>query len=263
MSAINHLALSGDWELDYYLVLDRLRRYGHQRSSRLGTVLELSPVTLDVKNPPYWVEVEGRGGKRDFARIEQLCYLAGVNPDPLLRVAPRFDRFREANGTWYGSYGPRLRYQLVWVCRELLRHPDSRRAVIALWEARDLWGASLDQYRNVPCTTTLTFFRDFRGGLGVHATMRSCDAWFGLYYDLPAFSMLRDMVARAVGLPPGSTWLTITSLHLYERHWEMAAGVVPRRIGKIVDLPGELDRARLRVAGMTGFQVWAREALQK
>lgn len=252
--------LSSDWELDYYHVLQYIMRYGTRRESREGQTMNVGPLMLSAKGPVDWVEVVGRGGKRDFARVEQLCYLAGVDPDPLLKVAPRFDRFREPDGTWWGSYGPRLRGSLLFVSRELRRHPDSRRAVIPLWRHEDLVRASTGG-ANVPCTVALAFWVEKRT-LRLHATMRSCDAWFGLYYDLPAFCMIQEVLSWVLGYEPGACYLTMTSLHVYQPFFERTTQVQPRRVGSVVRLVDELHRSIVWNRSITEAQLWARGQLE-
>jgi thymidylate synthase len=52
--------------------------------------------------------------------------------------------------------------------------------------------------------------------------MRSNDVIFGLTYDLPWFVRLQRLAAEAVGLPVGAYSHQASSLHIYERHFEMA-----------------------------------------
>ena len=221
------------WQDNYAGVCRTVLAHGLARGSREGEVLELGPSTLMAKHPQYWVATKGRGGKRAFAEVEQLCYLAGVDQGPYLvglGIAPSFKRFQEENGTWWGSYGPRLELQLQHVVTELRRHPDSRRAVTAIWSYKDLWRTMLD-VPSVPCTLTMAFWRQDEL-VHCHVTMRSCDVWFGLYYDLPAFTMFQEAICWGLGGPtkPGWLWLTTTSLHLYAQHWVRAEGVVGSRV---------------------------------
>lgn len=222
MKVVNHVYST--WVDNYYNDVQLVLGSGMPRESREGETIDLGPTTLFYKVgvQPFRV-AEGRGGKREFAELEQLCYLAGSDPDVLEQVAPSFSRFKDpVHNRYYGSYGPRLKEQLQHVVTELRRHPDSRRAVVALWEKEDLWRTMLDP-PSVPCTTSLTFWRDEvdHSRVHLHACMRSCDVWWGLYYDLPAFSMLLEAVCWGLGggdteVKPGHIWLTCTSLHLYK-----------------------------------------------
>lgn len=52
--------------------------------------------------------------------------------------------------------------------------------------------------------------------------MRSNDAFIGLPHDIFAFTMLQEMVARALRLEPGSYSHAVGSLHLYKANREAA-----------------------------------------
>lgn len=100
----------------------------------------------------------------------------------------------------------------------LKRKPDSRQAVVQLFDADDL-----SRTKDVPCTCTLQFL--LRGGrleLVVH--MRSNDAFLGLPHDLFAFTMLQELVARSLAAELGTYSHFVGSLHLYdERRAEVDA----------------------------------------
>ena len=251
--------LSAHWPEVYVDLIDRAKEHGQARASRNGATLDLGPTTFHVHFPAF-VKLDGRGGKVEFALIEQLCYLAGRDPEPLLLVAPRYERYREPDGTWWGAYGPRLFTQLPHVVRELSRHPDSRRAVALLYDRHDLLGSTrLDPPRDIPCTLSLGFWRE-DDELLCHAMMRSTDLWFGLYYDVPAFHMLQRAVAFALGLEAGELWFTTTSLHLYEEHWD-------RKVHATVLASGQLNWSSSECLYEDGFrrflwlQRWASQEL--
>src|SRR5262249_14069705 len=127
----------------------------------------------------------------------------------------------EADGTVHGAYGPRL-FGDAWgkqfhrVADLLNNHPTSRRAVIQLFDHRDLHG----QYRDIPCTSTLQFM--VRGNdpqrLDLIVTMRSNDAFIGLPHDVFSFTMLQEIMARMLNTEVGEYAHFAGSLHVYDRH---------------------------------------------
>lgn len=130
------------------------------------------------------------------------------------------------NGRLQGAYGPRLRHwrgridQLDYVRRLLQRDPDSRQAVIQLYDAeRDTLG-----YKDVPCTLGYRFFlRD--GSLHMHTTMRSQDLWLGFPYDLFTNTLIQELMAGWLDAAVGEYHHHVDSLHLYEQDLEAAENV--------------------------------------
>lgn len=117
--------------------------------------------------------------------------------------------------------------QWKYVINELKHDPDSRRAVIHIRSPQDSILAKLD----VPCTLSLQFFlRDDKVHMVV--SMRSSDVILGLAYDVPAFTMFQELLAtelsrelgKHIGL--GDYVHLSASLHLYERHFEMAEKII-------------------------------------
>jgi thymidylate synthase len=107
------------------------------------------------------------------------------------------------------------------VIRLLRSHPDSRRAVIQLFDAADIE----KHYKEIPCTCTLQFMVR-RRRLRMFTSMRSNDAFLGLPHDVFAFTMLQEIVARTLGLELGEYKHAVGSLHLYESDRKKAQRLV-------------------------------------
>ena len=146
---------------------------------------------------------ETRG--RPFSCLgEFLWYLSRDNKLDFIRYyIPAYEKETEDGETIYGAYGPRLfdqrgHDQLRNVINLLRSHPESRRAVIQLFNAEDI----ARRYKEVPCTCTLQFLVR-RKRLHMLTTMRSNDAYKGLPHDIFCFTMLQEVVARTLGLELG------------------------------------------------------------
>jgi len=120
------------------------------------------------------------------------------------------------------AYGPRFMgtgefgrsfQQIDRVIDRLKRKPDTRRAVISVLESSDLEPGRAE----APCTTALQFIRR-REHLHLVAMMRSNDAYWGFPHDVFCFTMMQEVVARALGIKIGEYHHFATSLHLYEQH---------------------------------------------
>jgi thymidylate synthase len=135
---------------------------------------------------------------------------------------PEYRYASDDGKTVYGGYGPRLfamrgKYNQVGrIIRILRRKPDSRQAVIQLFDAEDL----LKKRNDIPCTCTLQFL--LRGGkLHLYTNMRSNDAFKGLPHDVFCFTMLQE-IARTLGVHVGVYKHAVGSLHLYDKDRQKA-----------------------------------------
>jgi thymidylate synthase len=149
---------------------------------------------------------------------ETLWYLAKSNDLAFIKYyLNAYGRFAEANGTVHGAYGPRMFEmrgginQINNVIRILRKKPNSRQAVVQLFNAEDL----LKDYKDIPCTCTLQYLVR-KGALNVIVHMRSNDAFVGLPHDVFAFTFLQELIARALGLRMGTYLHMVGSLHIYD-----------------------------------------------
>jgi thymidylate synthase len=111
--------------------------------------------------------------------------------------------------------------QWNYVKEELEKDRDSRRAVIHIRSPID----SILATKDVPCTLALQFFiRDEK--LHQVVTMRSSDVILGIAYDVPAFTFFQELLALELGVECGSYTHLSGSMHIYERHYEMARKII-------------------------------------
>lgn len=197
-------------------------------------VKEILGASFTILNPrdriPY---VAGRKFSVTYMVAELLWYLSGNNETEWISKYSAFWKDISDDGiTANSAYGARLfqrhpkiaqeRFnQWEYVIEELTRDPDSRRAVMHIRVPDDSIDAKLD----VPCTLALQFFiRD--GKLHQVANMRSSDVIFGIAYDIPAFTLFQELLANELGVGMGTYTHTSNSLHIYERHFEMAQRIL-------------------------------------
>jgi thymidylate synthase len=160
-----------------------------------------------------------------FAVAEAVWILSGSDAPWIYEYNERLRQYADS-GVLRGAYGPRLRRwgghtdQLAGVVELLRRDPDSRRAVIQLYDpARD--GAG---YRDVPCTLGYRFvIRD--GRLHMSTTMRSQDLWLGFPYDVFSATVLQELIAGWLDVELGDYHHHVDSLHLYEHDLRAAETV--------------------------------------
>jgi hypothetical protein len=197
-----------------------------ERRPRGAVTRDAGHMVLVVQMGDAELTIKRRKLLRVFGHVERLSYLygIGVRPDVLTSYAPRYRTFTTDTGADLSAYGPRLAGQLTRAYRQLQDDPDTRQAVVGIWNGMDdCRGDKRDQ----PCTLSLQFrLSADHQSLDMFSTMRSNDLWWGAAYDVPAFAWLGLVMARWLGVEPGMLVHTAHSAHLYERHFKLAALVV-------------------------------------
>jgi thymidylate synthase len=185
-----------------------LRSAGEHSTSRNGEVLVApGPVLTTYLNPCQRVLFNPRrDANHVFHLMESLWMLAGEQDVGWLKqFSSNISNYAEPDGRMHGAYGWRWRNnwpidQVDEVINVLRRNPDTRQAVIGMWDPEsDLTG----EWRDRPCNTHIYF--DLRGGrLNMTVCCRSNDILWGCYgANVVHFSVLQEVIAHAVGAPVG------------------------------------------------------------
>lgn len=216
-------------------MLSSLLHRGITTESRNGETKELLMRSFTVMNPRRrYITTPGRKVSLPAQIAETMWILAGRNDITWLsNYLPRAKDFSDDGITWRGGYGPRLRDMgfvedpLENVVTMLKEDPDTRRAVISIYNNDDDLGADS---KDVPCNNWLHFIAR-NGALHLNVSTRSNDAFWG-WSGINQFewSALLEIVAGLVGLIPGSVTYNISSLHLYERHYERVESILGQTV---------------------------------
>lgn len=199
----------------YRDVLRRVHEQGEVRSPRGLKTFDIGYATIELMSPYNALAVGlGRKLSKRVAAAEAIQLIGGfADPQLLLQASPAFKRYIEPDGNFWGAYGRRINrsQQLLAVVRKLREDPETRQAIITLWDP------ALDNepdHKDYPCTLALGFSIQ-RGKLELDVTMRSNDVWRGLPYDIFQFTQLQLTVANILQLQPGRYRHHTYSLHLY------------------------------------------------
>ncbi|PLA73424.1 thymidylate synthase [Hydrogenovibrio sp. SC-1] len=184
-----------------------------------GLMTEILGATLVLKNPRSRLSRSETKGKVFSAFGELFWYLTGQNRLDFIvyYVGRHYVNESDDEETVRSGYGERLFNssgsinQVSNVIELLLRKPNSRQAVIQLFDATDI----NQKYKSIPCTCTLQFLLR-NGKLNLFVNMRSNDVFLGLPHDIFSFTMLQEIVARSIGVDIGVYQHSVGSLHLYE-----------------------------------------------
>ncbi len=203
-------------QVAYPLVVAHVLKHSTERSPRGRATLDAGFTVIELETP-YRALAHGTGRdlSRNIAVAEAIQLIGGFSsPELLHRASPNFRGYTEDDGTFHGAYGKRIGFQVLAVVEKLRRDPDTRQAVITLW---DQWLDNLPDKRDYPCTVMLQFEIE-DGRLVMNVVMRSNDAWLGLPYDIFQFTQLQISVANTLGVLCGTYRHTALSLHIYEEN---------------------------------------------
>ena len=197
-------------------VFEKILKEGIAINPTKGPAREISGVLLEITNPVARLSrTETRG--KPFSCLGELCwYLAKTNELTFIHYyLPDYRTFADGQEI-FGAYGPRLFDwsgidQFANVVGLLRKNPDSRKAVIQLFDARDI----LEDHNDIPCTCTLQFLIR-KNQLHMFTHMRSNDAFLGMPHDIFCFTMLQEIVARILSVELGRYKHMVGSLHIYE-----------------------------------------------
>jgi thymidylate synthase len=200
-------------------VFEKITKQGLTVTASRGETVELGSVLLSLSNPRARLSHTEKKGKIFSGLGELLWYLAGSNDLAFITYyLQQYEGDSEDGKTVYGAYGPRLfnlrgHDQIRNVVTLLTEKPESRRAVIQLFDADDLALAR----KEIPCTCSMQFM--IRAGrLNMATVMRSNDAYLGLSHDVFAFTMIQELLARTLKVELGVYTHFVGSLHIYTRH---------------------------------------------
>ena len=164
-----------------------------------------------------------------YALLEFMWYLSqDQNVRNIGKAASTWQDIASVNGNVHSNYGGCLHRGWDRVANELLRFPESRRAVIALNQPDVDYGM-----KDVPCTMFVQFFIRHEK-LNMIWNMRSSDFVFGFCNDVAVGMLFLQMMYNELkrhgeccgmfferDLELGSFTYNATSLHCYEPHWTL------------------------------------------
>jgi thymidylate synthase len=233
---------------------------------------EVTNATFVIEEPwqvPF--TLDGRGLRPFIGAVEALQLVGQTSsPEVVVGGAPPMGAYRDG-GVFHGAYGIRIHGRLQPLVDLLRKDPDTRQAVLSIYDARLDLGQAVN---DIPCTLTLQYMiRD--GALCARTSMRSNDVWLGLPYDLVQFISLQDAIACALGIPMGWYSHTVGSLHLYRHNVELAETVAAKESFRRPYMPlwGESSidlisttarrilHGRFVSAAMTDYELWAMQAM--
>lgn len=112
--------------------------------------------------------------------------------------------------------------QIKEVIEQIKTNPDSRRLIVSAWNVGDI-----PQMALAPCHTMFQFYV-VNGKLSCQLYQRSCDAFFGMPFNIASYALLTHMIAQVCDLQVGDFVHTFGDLHLYSNAIEAAKRQITR-----------------------------------
>lgn len=211
---------------------------GINQDSRAGRVVVNREPVMTIHHDPTARVLVGRTRDANpfFHLFESLWMLAGRN-DLLVpkTFVSTFGQFSDDGETLNGAYGHRWRVhfgydQLDMIIEELKDNPQTRRAVLQMWDGGVAGKASTSDLQkaisgsaDVPCNTA-AYFDTIDGKLNMTVTCRSNDVILGAYgANIVHFSILLEYISLATGIPIGVYRQFSNNFHAYESQLERGA----------------------------------------
>lgn len=103
--------------------------------------------------------------------------------------------------------------QLADLVEQIRTNPNSRRLILSAWNVGEL-----DAMKLPPCHL-LFQFNVQNEKLHCAMTMRSCDVFLGLPFNIASYALLTMMVAQVTDLVPGELIVSLGDTHIYKNHF--------------------------------------------
>jgi hypothetical protein len=197
-----------------------LKTVGVVSDSRNGEVIAApGPFTLTILRPTERVLLDPERDANPFFHLAETVWMfaGGQGVEFLTLFNKRMAEYSDDGTTLHGAYGHRWRKhfyrdQIMDTIALLRSDPDTRRAVIAMWDAEvDGRGDGKDY----PCNTHI-YFRMMGGTLEMTLCNRSNDVvWGMLGANAVHMTYLHELIARGVGAPVGAYRVFTNNAHTY------------------------------------------------
>ncbi len=210
----------------YQYQLNYILNHGRDVEIRGRPTKELLDVATIIDEPRRRVHVvPGRRANPFLALSESLHVLAGRNDvASLLPYNKRIVEFSDDGLTLYGAYGLRIKEQIPRLIARLKADPNDRRAVLSIWDPKDLDANTKDP----PCND-IVMFKLREGKLHMTVTNRSNDLHWGLYaVNIYQFGILQEYLSTRLGAELGTQTHLSNSLHIYTD--ELGAKITDRML---------------------------------
>jgi thymidylate synthase len=210
-------------------IAKEMQTNGVKRYVRGLNTIEINDAWLILNNPEkHYVELKEREMNYDYLLGETEWYASGsLRVEDIAKYSSFWNSLADPNGTVNSNYGFLInlekhagKSQFEWCYEALKKDKYTRQAIMNYNQPKHKYPGVKD----FVCTISQTFIVR-EEALDSIVLMRSNDLIYGLTYDLPWFTQLQINMAGALKLPVGKYHHYDTSLHVYERHFDMLKAI--------------------------------------
>jgi len=165
-----------------------------------------------------------------FLAVEIVWILNGRKDVEFLEFwNPRMKTWSDDGVKFHGAYGDRLglnepayRNQMKRLMWAMKKNPQTRHGVLQIWDKKkDLPTTDgTPQSKDIPCNIA-SILRVHEDKLHWMQTQRSQDVVWGLPTNIWQWTMLQEVMAGWIDKDLGYFTYDVSSLHIYERHWNL------------------------------------------
>lgn len=191
--------------------------------SRVGCAREVLHAALSINDPiQRWISRKTPPVSISYALAELIWMMSGSNDATIINYwNPNLHKYAGGYSNYPGAYGERIKYryginQLEMVFDTLKFHPESRQAVILIWDPRtDLPNINGEpNNEDIPCNIC-SMIKVRNNKLEWTQIMRSNDLILGFPYDIVLFTSLQEIVSSWLDVEVGTYNHISDSLHIY------------------------------------------------
>jgi thymidylate synthase len=198
----------------------KMRVWAEEDTSRNGPVMKCKDVFLEIYRPNERVLFDReRNANPFFHMMEFIWMMAGHNDSHWIgQFNQRMYSYAEPSGVIHGAYGHRWREHFgidqITECIQLLKdYPDTRRAVLGMWDPEEDANASK---ADLPCNTHIYVTLE-KEGLEFTVCNRSNDlVWGMLGTNVVHMTMLQEIMADSLDVGMSSYKVFTKNLHVYK-----------------------------------------------
>lgn len=197
-----------------------MRNHAVKEKSQRGNVLSIQePVVLEILYPTERVLFDPVRNANPFFHVMEFIWMMAGRADAawIGQFNSNILKSADKDGSIHGAYGHRWRAhfsneQIMDVVRILNENPESRRAVIGMWDPfTDLEPG----HNDYPCNTNI-YFRVVDNALNMTVCNRSNDLiWGMLGANAVHMTMLQEVIAHELVLGIGPYRVFTNNLHMY------------------------------------------------
>lgn len=197
---------------------------------------ELHDVYITLLNPESCVcDINAREFSMEYLIKELNFYKSGsLDVEDIAKASKFWNSIADENGKIQSNYGYLAKIekynglsQFEWCSKSLKQDKYTRQAVINFNQPKHKrWGI-----KDFVCTISMQFIlrNDF---LDAIVYMRSNDLIYGFCYDIVYFVSLLQDICKETGLEMGRYVHFATSMHVYEKHFDMCNKIIEEGISK-------------------------------